>query len=182
MTIIKQKVLFISGSPRKGNTEYTIRKLYDSFSGSRDIICLREYRIDYCNGCMACIKTSVCSIKDDMDAINQRVLNSDILIIGSPNYFDNVPGMLKTFIDRTNPLYHTKSLKGKKVVFIVFGGGRVKHSERVASGPLAHFAETHGMDVIGSFCFKALEVGETANNPQFQSDVDEILGLVSSAK
>ena len=136
---MKKNVLFISGSPRKGNTEYIITKLFDSFDGKKDIIYLRKQQINYCNGCLTCNKTKACPINDDMKNINMSLIKADLLVIGSPNYYDNVPGILKSLIDRTNPLFHAKKLKNKKIFFIITGGGRLSHSERVAKSSLKYF-------------------------------------------
>lgn len=50
-------------------------------------------------GCFSCwIK---CVIKDDMGAVLSLINSSDILVLATPRYFDNISGMLKTFMDRS---------------------------------------------------------------------------------
>jgi multimeric flavodoxin WrbA len=97
------KTLYISGSPRKdGNTEYLL-KLCHSITGG-DFIRLSDYQIEYCTYCSACIKKEICTIKDDMPGIVERLLRSQVIVLGSPVFFNNVSGQMKVFMDRTWPL------------------------------------------------------------------------------
>jgi multimeric flavodoxin WrbA len=57
-----------------------------------------------------------------MTEIRNKMLDSDNIIIGTPNYFDNISGLLKDFVDRTHPFYKFELLKGKKLVLIMIGG------------------------------------------------------------
>jgi len=151
------KVLLISGSPRVGNTDFVLRRIYDSLKlKDKQIIFLKDKNINHCLGCLACDKTNKCVINDDMAGISQELNKSDIIIIGTPNYFDNVSGLLKDFIDRTNPFYDTESLKGKKIINIVVGGQKIFHSKRVVDGALAYFISAHKMKLVDSYCFQAL--------------------------
>ena len=42
------KVLFISGSNRKGNTQYILEKLYDSIECDKELVLLKDKEISYC--------------------------------------------------------------------------------------------------------------------------------------
>lgn len=59
-----------------------------------------------------------CVIKDDMKEIVEKMLSSELIIFGVPNYFDNVTGLFKNFIDRLHPLYKSHLLEHKKVIFL----------------------------------------------------------------
>ena len=58
-----------------------------------------------------------------MSALREKISEASILVIGSPNYFDNVPGLLKNFIDRLHPFYKEQHLQGKKLIQFMIGGG-----------------------------------------------------------
>ncbi|MBN1574807.1 MAG: flavodoxin family protein [Deltaproteobacteria bacterium] len=97
------RVLYISGSPRKnGNTDYLL-KLCQSITGG-DFIRLSDYQIEYCSYCGACIEKGVCTIEDDMTKIAEKLLKSQVIVLGSPVFFNNVSGQMKVFMDRTWPL------------------------------------------------------------------------------
>ena len=107
-----------------------------------ELVLLKDKKIEYCDGCLSCDKTGSCHVKDDMHHIYGKLVNADIIVIGSPNYFDNVSGLMKTFIDRTNPLYITKALNGKKGVAVVAGESG-KESSKKAIQAIESFFETH---------------------------------------
>ena len=95
------KILYVSGSPRKdGNTDFLLKSMI-SFTGG-ELVKLTEYRVDPCQSCWGCLKTGICAIKDDMSEILiPSLLKADVIVLGSPVYFNNVSAQLKAFIDRT---------------------------------------------------------------------------------
>jgi len=159
------RFLLISGSPRRGNTDFILRTIFESIREEKELILLRERNIKHCRGCLSCDKSNKCAIQDDMQELYGKLLKADVIIIGSPNYFDNVTGLLKDFIDRTNPFYETDLLKGKKLIAVVVGGGDTNNSRRVTDQALTYFADCHKLDFIGKYCFKALKPGEVEKDP-----------------
>ncbi|MCX6006840.1 MAG: flavodoxin family protein [Chloroflexi bacterium] len=105
-------VLGISGSPRKGNTEWMVERLLDLLAESghsTEIILLRKLNIRNCNGCLACEaggkdRKGICKIHDDMQQVLPKMLAADIIVFGTPVYFEMLSGMLKNFMDRTCPI------------------------------------------------------------------------------
>ena len=174
------KYLLISGSPRHGNTDFILEKIFGSLPENKKLIYLRDKEIRHCTGCLNCIESDRCSIHDDMDDIYIQMLDSDIIIIGTPNYFDNVTGLLKDFIDRTNPFHDTDMLKGKKMISIVVGGGKTINSKRIADQALTYFAECHNLELIESYIFKALKADEVQQDEGALRVVDEIVGKITS--
>ena len=79
-----------------------------------------------------------CIYRDDMDEIMVKMEESDILVIGSPNYYENTPGILRNFLDRTHPFFASKKLENKKIVFVFVGGGEAsgtdKHLRQAVAG------------------------------------------------
>jgi len=113
------KVLGICGSPRKGNTEWMLRKLLDGAKkagAETEIILLREKNIKACDGCLTCEaggkdRKGICRIEDDMQGIYPKLLEADALLFGTPVYFEMLSGLLKNFMDRTCPIW--PRLEGK---------------------------------------------------------------------
>lgn len=116
-----QKVLFISWSPKKGNTDLLISYVCEQLEWDEEIILLREKNIHHCLWCWFCAKGTGCAIKDDMQEIQQKMLAADVIVLWSPNYFANVSGITKQFTDRLLPLYHSQALKGKKIFLVMPG-------------------------------------------------------------
>ena len=95
------KIVFISGSPRKkSNTEYLLKSMISQVKG--EFIKLSNYKIEPCRACWQCQKSGKCIIDDDMNNILiPKLIKSDVIVLGSPVFFNNVSAQLKAFIDRT---------------------------------------------------------------------------------
>lgn len=120
---MSKKVLIISGSPRKqGNSDI----LSDQFmlgakeSGNEvEKVSLREIKVHPCIGCNVCRKKGECFQKDDMAEVLKKMLESDVIVMATPVYFDTMVGQMKIFIDRTYPKFD--NIKDKEFYFIITG-------------------------------------------------------------
>ena len=114
-------ILGVSGSPRKGNTECMVTRLLELLAEAghqTEIVLLRKLTVKTCNGCLACEaggieRKGTCKIRDDMQDIYPKLLEADIIILGTPVYFDMLSGMLKNFMDRTCAIW--PRLAGKRL-------------------------------------------------------------------
>jgi multimeric flavodoxin WrbA len=117
------KVLGLSGSMRReGNTAQLIKVILQRCKEAgikTEFVSLAGKKIMPCLGCEKCKKEKWCINKtDDWDAVVKKVLDCDVLVIGSPTYYYDVGGQLKNFIDRTYSLYHDRKLAGRKGVAV----------------------------------------------------------------
>ena len=77
-----------------------------SVSGEIEVKTVRLYGLDYkgCMSCMACkIKgkaSNVCKFKDALTPILEEIAEADGLVLGSPIYFGDVTGQMRTFLER----------------------------------------------------------------------------------
>lgn len=151
------KILLISSSPRKGNTDYILNCIYNCLDCEKELILLRNYHIKNCTGSLLCHNEEKCHIKDDMKCLIEKMIMADLIIFGVPNYFDNVTGLFKTFIDRCHPLYKSEKLKGKDVRYIFIGGGNIEGTRKVMHDAVNGFNKYLGLNVIDEEVIKALE-------------------------
>jgi len=154
----KTKVLFISWSPRKWNTNYILSKIYNSISlNQKEFISLKDYNINFCKGCLSCHKTNKCIISDDMKSVLQKMQESDIFIIWTPNYFDNVSWLIKNFIDRTHPFYKAETIANKKVIFIYVWWWEKKWTKKFLDLSFYWFVKYLKLKLVDSYTFQALD-------------------------
>jgi len=162
------KVLAVCGSPRKGNTEWMLRKLLDEVSKAgvdNELILLREMNIEACNGCLVCEaggqqRKGICNIMDDMQGLYPRLLEADCLVLGTPVYFEMLSGQLKTFIDRTCPIW--TRLEHKRIAGIAVaeeGVGKAVQNLRT-------YADVCRMRWIGSVTALAKTPGQASKSPE----------------
>ena len=81
---------------------------------------LINHNVAYCNGSLEPFITGKTQEDDDMLILEKEILRSDLIIIASPVYANNVSGSIKNFIDRIAHWTHLFRLVGKYgVVFSV---------------------------------------------------------------
>ncbi len=104
-----KNILIISSSYRAGGNSETLAAEFAKgaeYAGHRvEMISLRDKAIGHCRGCLACQATKRCVIRDDANAITDKMIGADVIVFATPIYFFEMSGRMKTLIDRTNPLY-----------------------------------------------------------------------------
>jgi multimeric flavodoxin WrbA len=98
------KILGVIGSPRKkGNTHVLVSKILEGAEkegASTEILFLNDMNIRECDGCHVCWKGKQCSKKDDMNKVYAKIIDSDIIVFGTPVYWYGPTALMKCFIDR----------------------------------------------------------------------------------
>lgn len=105
------KIVAINGSPRKkGNTAIVLQHVLDGAKAvnaqiETQMLHLYSYQYTGCKSCFACkLKDGKsygkCAIKDDITSVLQEVTLSDAVVFGSPIYFSEMTGMMRSFLER----------------------------------------------------------------------------------
>lgn len=105
-----KKIFIIDGGPRKNcNTASMLQKFADgasSVSSEIEVKTVHLYALDYkgCMSCMACKMkgkaSNVCKFKDALTPMLEEIAEADGLVLGSPIYFGDVTGQMRTFLER----------------------------------------------------------------------------------
>lgn len=168
-----KKILLIVGSNNKNS--FLNRLVYDITNNLKNknicnIIFLSDMNIKYCIGCRNCFSNGVCILdkKDDISKIDNMIMESDVIIILSPVYFDNVPGKLKSLIDRFSYRAHLLRYSGKLGYTIVttFNSGT-----DIVDEYLKKFVLNIGIRHIHSFKY----VEKKLNYNEFINDVNSTI-------
>jgi len=136
------KILTINASPVKNSsTEILLEKVADGIKGNllapveNRVVRLNDLKILPCQACGESPEPNYCFYKDDIYPLYDYLLNCDIVLFGSPVYFETVSTQAKLFIDRCNCLRppdfegntdtHFKNIiSRKKLGAIVLSGGQ----------------------------------------------------------
>ena len=103
------KILAINGSPRKNwNTATLLNKALEGASAqgaATEIIHLYDLNFKGCVSCFACKlkggkSYGKCAYKDDLTPVLEKIENADAVILGSPIYFGNVTGEMRSCMER----------------------------------------------------------------------------------
>lgn len=105
------KTLIINGS-LKGEASHSYmvasrfaRGIEATADAQTEVIELKNMNISHCVGCFGCWKVTPgqCVIRDDMDIIRDKIMESDNIILSFPLYFFGVSSKMKTMLDRLLP-------------------------------------------------------------------------------
>ena len=103
-----KKIIIIDGGPRKNmSTAKLLQRFAEgakSASNDVEVKTIRLYELDYkgCMSCMACkLKgkaQNICRFKDALTPILEEIAQADGIVLGSPIYFGEVTGQMRTFL------------------------------------------------------------------------------------
>ena len=102
-------VIAINGSPRKNwNTATILNKALEGASSqgaTTELIHLYELNFKGCISCFACKlkggkSYGKCGYKDELTPVLEKIESADAVILGSPIYFGEVTGEVRSFIER----------------------------------------------------------------------------------
>ena len=103
------KVIGINGSPRKTwNTATLLEKaLEGAASQGAETGLVHLYDLDFtgCTSCFACKlrggkSYGQCAVQDDLSPVLDSIPGADALVLGSPIYFGDVTGEMRSFLER----------------------------------------------------------------------------------
>jgi len=112
------RILAISGSPRKGNSEILLTKaleLCQQYNHQISFIKASDLNISGCTECDGCRCTGECIIRDDMDEVYNLIKQTHRIIIASPIFFFGISGQLKLLIDRCQCFWYAKYILKKPI-------------------------------------------------------------------
>ncbi len=130
-------VLIIHASPRrKGVTSTLLTEIEETIEPKHrvEVVRVDSLTMKPCIGCLKCRPDKACILpRDDAHVLAEKIKRSDLLIIGSPVYWGNMPGALKIFFDRNVPLFEyceakairyipKPRLRGKRAILLISGG------------------------------------------------------------
>jgi multimeric flavodoxin WrbA len=177
-------IIAICGSPRKGNTEFILKRFLtkaEELGHKTELVLLREKKVAHCNGCFDCEDNGMCNMRDDMNIIIERMKANDLIVFGSSNYFNNVSGIMKDFFDRLNPLRGENNvLAGKKTIAIMVGELSDQKSSAASIATIASVAEILKMTMVGDMYFTAKKIQDIEMNPEIVQKIDDFTKSVLS--
>jgi multimeric flavodoxin WrbA len=156
---MKVKIIGVSGSPRKGNTNILVKECLKSAETLKDVetefIHLADYKIE--GGCKACLRCfaepnseKFCwAYDDEMKLVLKKLMEGDGFIFGSPVYWGSWTAQFKTFVDRSHPFVgFGKLLRNKPAGAVTVALGSIAGQEHVIA-ELLRFIHMHDMIPIG---------------------------------
>jgi multimeric flavodoxin WrbA len=145
------KIIGLNGSsrPAQSRTGQLVRQI---LKGAGEVGAETEYfeitgsRVLPCIACDRCHKTGCCVQKDDFQAVYDKILAADGLVVGSPVYINQVTAQLKNWIDRLGNTIHCQRFLGKYGAVVATAGGS---GEKETAGYLEYVLKRTGIQCAG---------------------------------
>ena len=138
------KILFINGSPnREGNTANLAKALLAGHE--YETLMLTDYRINVYGQDLP---------GDQLEEVLAKIREADVLVIGSPVYWHNICGSVRTLLDRFYGPVAEGSLHGK-CFFLFQGAAPEKWMLEAGDYTMKRFAGLYGMTYGGMATGKA---------------------------
>lgn len=106
---MSKKILIVSTSLRKNSNSHALANAFlqgaESAGNAVETVSLSDKTIGFCKGCLVCQRTHKCVIRDDANAIVEKMRVADAIVFATPIYYYEMSGQMKTLLDRANPLF-----------------------------------------------------------------------------
>lgn len=165
----RKRVLGVVASPHNsGNTATLVKEVLkgaEEKGYETDLKCLGDLNINPLVASTSDKPYGVTGPKDDMESINSSLEKMDVLVFGTPIYFDHVSDRAKIFIDRLI-YYENESTKDKfpknvpAVIVITYEWDKLEAYGSVIKWIKNTFEEYFKMKVVAS-----LQAENTVKNP-----------------
>ena len=180
----QKKVLVLLGSPRKKGNSTTLAeriiKGAETAGAMVERVYLHGQDIAPCNACYACRKEDVkgCVIKDDMQPIYKKLVESNAWVIASPVYWFTMSAQTKLFMDRCFALlgYKKNVFNGKRIAIAMSYADADPFSSGCVNALRAFqdaFTYT-GSTIVGMVYGSADKPGEIKSNKRLMTQAEEL--------
>jgi len=163
------RVLGIMGSPRRhSNTEILLDKALEGASDAGaeiEKVLISKLKISPCLEIYACFKDGNCTIKDDMRALYEKLVEADRIVFASPIFFYGVTGQAKSMIDRCQALWARRHVLGmgkedkraRRGVFISVGATKGEKLFDGAVLTVKYFFDAVGVKYSGDLLIRGID-------------------------
>ncbi len=113
---------FVGSPVRGGNVELLVEQVLAGAASRNAItqkVFLNDLSIRPCQSCGIDNRAGVCRLDDDMSLVQRLLVESDLLVLGTPVYFDTVSAQMKLMIDRSNCMTPLVSLPDGRSEFVL---------------------------------------------------------------
>jgi multimeric flavodoxin WrbA len=180
------KALGIMGSPRiGGNTDLLLDQAIagmESLGVEAEKIVVDRMKIAPCREYYGCLRDGNCVIRDDMDAVYPKLLESDIVVVASPIFFYALSAQVKALIDRCQALWARKYVleqsppgSNRKGAFIAVGATQGRQLFDGSVLTIKYFFQAIGAKYAGDLLIRGIDKkGEIKDHPTALSEAFEL--------
>lgn len=146
------KIISLVGSPHglRGNTARLLSHVLEgaeTAGAKAETIVVTGNNVLPCLACDTCHRKGRCPQKDEFESIKEKIIESEAIVLASPNYIYSVSAQLKAFMDRCCGVVHCMGFEGKYGASVITSGGG---DEEPIAQFMNHFLITTGAIPVGA--------------------------------
>ena len=176
----------LMGSPRReGNTAALLRPFLEEnekLGIHQEVIWLYDQNIQPCVGCKTCQDVAGklgCVHQDDFEAIYQKVLDSDLVVLATPIYSWFCTPPMKAAMDRLiyagckyyGSQKQKSTLAGRKLMTFATCGYPLEKGTDLWGAALLRWCKHSEMEYLGMYCHRDTGIKEDFMNERIEADV-----------
>jgi multimeric flavodoxin WrbA len=176
------KALFINGSPhKKGATAKTLNLIQAKIDSSHktELIHAYDLQISPCLGCFNCRPDKKCILpKDDGHILGDKLKEADLLVLGTPSYWSNMPAPLKVIFDRNVSVLEycldkppVPNMIGKKAIIAMTCASDESRSESDSQFPLL---QSNLQYILGNSGYEIIGIIKASSSYDFEKNITNI--------
>jgi multimeric flavodoxin WrbA len=143
-------ILGISGSGRKDRMIHqTVRTLLEKTGLEYDIVSLAGKKINGCIGCTACASDNICKVKDDWNAIGEKMLKANMIVFGAPNYYGMINALAHACLERTFCFRHRDAFLLKNKYGVSINTSRHNSENDAVKDTIQKFMRSNQIHILG---------------------------------
>lgn len=143
-------ILGISGSGRKDRMIHqTVRTLLEKTGLEYDIVSLAGKKINGCIGCTACASDNICKVKDDWNAIGEKMLKANMIVFGAPNYYGMINALAHACLERTFCFRHRDAFLLKNKYGVSISTSRHNLENDAVKDTIQKFMRSNQIHILG---------------------------------
>ncbi len=95
--------LGICDSPRKSDISGTYKftkTVLENRGRNFKLVSLRDKKIFGCKAYLMCVEDNVCKVKDDFEALRDKIVRADAYVIGQPVYYSGIYALIHAILEQ----------------------------------------------------------------------------------
>lgn len=140
----------ISGSPVKNsNTDRLVKAILEASGLVSEFVKLSRINVRPCFACRQCVPDNICKVKDDFQALAEKIKAAKAMVIGAYPPYSQIDGFTKALLERFWSFRHRENLLKGKLCATVLTGVDPRVMDAIKASLAAEIRDFEHMELVG---------------------------------
>lgn len=144
------EILGISGSPVKNsNTDRLVKAILEASGLESEFVKLSRINVRPCFACKQCVPDNICKVKDDFQALAEKIKAARAMVIGAYPPYSQIDGFTKALLERFWSFRHRENLLKGKLCATVLTGVDPRVMDAINASLASEIRDFEHMELVG---------------------------------